>query len=339
MMNDMKSVIFSLVLALTLASCSTEVDLEAEWEDIPVVYAFLSLQDTAHYVRVQKVFLEPDGNALQIARNTDSIYYQNAAVEMTNLRTGETLLMERVNGAEEGYPKEEGLFANDPNVLYKVKADEISLQGGDSVQLAINRGEFTEPAFATTRILGKIDTSASPSPSQRIGRLRYTTNLTVTWIPSEEAELFDITFVIRYRESADPDTPSEFIEKSLEWPIAKGITRRNPDRGRESFMIRGEAFYEFLSLSIPPSDGEIRLLDGIDIRITAGGVEMLELVELSQANIGITSAQSIPVYSNVEGGLGIFTSRYQLERTGIQLTQEALDSLQDGIYTRDLNFK
>lgn len=335
----MKSVIFTLLLALTFASCSTEVDLEAEWEDIPVVYAFLSLQDTAHYVRVQKVFLEPDGNALQIAQNTDSIYYQNAAVEMTNIRTGETFLMERVDGADEGYPKEEGVFANAPNVLYKVKADEINFQGGDSVRLAINSGEFTEPSFAVTRVLGKIDTSRNPSPSQRIGRLRYNTNLTVTWIPSEEAELFDITFIIRYRESADPSTPSEFVEKSLEWPIAKGITRSNPDRGRENFMIRGEAFYQFVSLNIPPSDGEIRLLDGIDLRITAGGVEMLELVELSQANIGITSAQSIPVYSNVEGGLGVFTSRYQLERTNIQLTQEALDTLQDGIYTRDLNFK
>ena len=338
-MNTMKSVIFTLLLALTFASCSTEVDLEAEWEDIPVVYAFLSLQDTAHYVRVQKVFLEPDGNALQIAQNTDSIYYQNAAVEMTNIRTGETFLMERVDGADEGYPKEEGVFANAPNVLYKVKADEINFQGGDSVRLAINSGEFTEPSFAVTRVLGKIDTSRNPSPSQRIGRLRYNTNLTVTWIPSEEAELFDITFIIRYRESADPSTPSEFVEKSLEWPIAKGITRSNPDRGRENFMIRGEAFYQFVFLNIPPSDGEIRLLDGIDLRITAGGVEMLELVELSQANIGITSAQSIPVYSNVEGGLGVFTSRYQLERTNIQLTQEALDTLQDGIYTRDLNFK
>ena len=252
----MKSVIPALLLALAFSSCSTEVDLEAEWKDTPVVYAFLSLQDTAHYVRVQKVFLEPDGNALQIAQNTDSIYYQNAAVEMTNIRTGETFPMERVNGADEGYPKEEGLFANDPNVLYKVDADEINFQGGDSVRLAITRGEFTEPSFATTRVLGKIDTSANPSPSQRISRLRYTSNLTVTWIPSEEAELFDITFIIRYRESAGPVTPSEFVEKSLEWPIAKGIPRSDSDRSRESFSIRGEAFYRFLSLNIPPSNGK-----------------------------------------------------------------------------------
>ena len=338
-MNTMKSVIPALLLALAATSCSTEVELEADWKDIPVVYAFLSLQDTAHYVRVQKVFVEPGGNALQIAQNTDSIYYQNAAVEMTNVRTGETLLMERVDGADEGYPKEEGLFANAPNVLYKIKADAINFQGGDSARLVVNRGEFSEPAFTTTRVLDKIDTSSNPAPTQRIGRLRYTTNLTVTWIPSEEAELFDITFTIRYRESADPENPMEFVEKSLEWPVAKSLARSNPDGVRESFMIPGRAFYEFLSLNIPPSSGEIRLFDGMDLRITAGGVEMLELVELSRANVGITSARNLPVYSNVEGGLGIFTSRYQLERTGIQITQEALDSLQDGVFTRDLNFK
>lgn len=338
-MKMTKSIIAALLLALALTSCSTEVNLEAEWEDIPVVYAFLSVQDTAHYVRVQKVFLEPGGNALQIAQVTDSIYYQNAAVEMTNLRTGETLLLERVDGADEGYPKEEGVFANDPNVLYKVRANEINLQGGDSVRLVINRGEFAEPSFANTRILSPIDTSASPSPSQRIGRLRYTTNLTVTWIPSDEAELFDIRFTIRYRESSSPENPTDFVARSLEWPIATGIARSNPERGRESFVVRGQAFYEFLSLNIPPANGKIRLFDGMDLRITGGGVEMLELTELSAANIGITSAQSIPVYTNVEGGLGVFTSRYELERTGIQLTQEALDTLQDGIFTRDLNFK
>jgi len=337
-MNMTRSLFPALALALLFTACSTEVDLEAEWEDIPVVYAFLSTQDTAHYVRVQKVFSEPGGNALEIAQITDSIYYREVAVELTNMRTEETVVLQRVNGADEGYPKEEGTFANDPNVLYKVRANEIGLQGGDLVRLTINRNDETPPAIAETRILSPIDTSANPSPSIRIPRLRYTQNLTVTFIPSEESKLFDVQFLIHYRESIDSDNPTDFVERELVWPIAEGFTR-DDNNVRESVVVRGQSFYQFLGLNIPPADGKIRIFDGMDLFITAGGQEMLELLELSNANIGITSAQSIPVYSNVEGGLGVFTSRYQLQRNGIQVTQEALDSLIDGVYTRQLNFR
>jgi hypothetical protein len=337
-MKMKKSLFPALALAFLFTACSTEVDLEADWEDIPVVYAFLSTQDTAHYVRVQKVFLEPGGNAIEIAQITDSIYYQEVAVELTNLRTEETVVLQRVNGADEGYPKEEGAFANDPNVLYKVRASDIDLQGGDPVRLTINRNDETPPVTAETLILSPLDTTANPSPSIRIPRLRYTQNLTVTFIPSEEAQLFDVEFLIRYRESVNSDNLTDFVERELVWPIAKGISR-DDSSPRESVVVRGQSFYEFLGLNIPPANGKIRIFDGMDLSITAGGQEMLELVELSNANIGITSAQNIPVYSNVEGGLGVFTSRYLLQRNGIQVTQEALDSLINGIYTRQLNFK
>ena len=51
------------LVVLFFSSCETDVVLEGEWKDIPVVYAFLSIQDTAHYVRVEKAFLQPGGDA------------------------------------------------------------------------------------------------------------------------------------------------------------------------------------------------------------------------------------------------------------------------------------
>ena len=71
---------------------------------------------------------------------------------------------------------------------------------------------------------------------------------------------------------------------------------------------------------------------------TGAGDALYQFVRVSRANTGITSAQSIPTYSNVDGGLGIVTSRYTTVRQGIVLADEALDSLRTGIYTRNLNF-
>ena len=83
----------------------------------------------------------------------------------------------------------------------------------------------------------------------------------------------------------------------------------------------------------------VRFFDGFDIYVTGAGEELLEFVRVSQANTGITSAQSIPTYTNVSDGLGIFTSRSQVLRSGLQLNSIALDSLREGIFTRDLNFQ
>ncbi len=337
-MKVLKFLFFLSPLGLFFASCSTEVDLEAEWEDIPVVYAFLSAADSVHYVRVQKVFLEPDGNAIEIAGITDSIYYgDDVSVEIEHLGTGEVFPLQRINGTEAGLPKDEGVFANEPNVLYRLDAEAIDLQGGDRVRLRINRSEVEEPATATTTIVGQIDTTSFPSPSIRISRWDYNQVQAITWRPSPEAEIFDVRVIIRYREST-PEDISDFQERQLVWPIADDLLR-DPSASRQSVEVRGESFYGFLASQIEPSQGEIRLLDGLDIIVTAGGQEVRDLVDISNANIGITSAQNIPVYTNVEGGLGIFSSRSQLIRRDIRITQEAQDSLVDGIFTKELNFR
>ena len=326
-----------LLSVLLVPSCTTEVELEAEWENIPVIYGFLSIQDTAHYLRVQKVFLEPGGNALEIAQITDSIYYQDVLVELTNQRSGQTVVMQRVDGADEGLPKEEGVFANEPNVLYKVAASDFDLQGGDQVEVSVSRGEEREPAVAQTVMLNKIDTSGSVSPGSRITRWDYDRNQNVTWRPGPRAAVFDIRFLINYRESS-ADDPTNFIEQDLEWQVVSGL-QRDPDAPRQRFPVSGQAFYQFLGTNIPAADGKIRILDEIEIFIQGGGREIQELIDLGQANAGITSAQSIPVYTNVDNGLGVFTSVYELHRRGIKLSQSAADSLRNGIFTRQLGFQ
>lgn len=335
-MKLLKPTILLLVLVMGWSACSTEVNLEAEWKDIPIVYGFLNIQDTAHYVRVQKAFLEPGGDALEIAQNSDSIYYDEVTVVLENLTQGTSFVLERVNGENEGYAKEDGLFANSPNVLYKISAEEANLEGGDEVSIRVERGDEVSPATAETIVLNKID-SVGSSPSPNINRWRYNQLLSVAWRPGPEARIFDVRFIIHYREV----TPGEMMEpvpKTVEWVVNKSVLREDADSEREKVDISGQSFYSFLGSAIPPSQGEIRLFDYIDIVITGAGEEFRDYVLVEQANTGITSAQNIPVYTNIEGGLGVFTSRYQLRRRGLRLGGEARDSLENGMFTRDINF-
>jgi hypothetical protein len=335
-MKLLKPTFLLLVLVMGWSACSTEVNLEAEWKDIPIVYGFLNIQDTAHYVRVQKAFLEPGGDALQIAQVSDSIYYDGINVVLENRTQGTSFVLQRVNGEDEGYFKEEGLFANSPNILYKLDAEEAGLEGGDEVSIRVERGDELPPATAETIILNEID-SVATSPSNTINRWRYNQMLAVAWSPGPEAQIFDVRFIIHYRE-VTPGQGQDPVEKTLEWVVNKSILRQDSDSQREKVDIPGQGFYSFLGASIPPSEGEIRLFDYIDIIITGAGEEFRDLVLVEQANTGITSAQNIPVYTNIEEGLGVFTSRFQLVRRGIRIGNEARDSLQNGIFTKDINF-
>jgi hypothetical protein len=62
-------------------------------------------------------------------------------------------------------------------------------------------------------------------------------------------------------------------------------------------------------------------------------------LDLENSNAGLTSSQSIPRYTNVVGGQGIYTSRTSEDLDGIRFDDGSLDSLREGQYTRQLNFQ
>jgi len=326
-----------LFVLLTLGACSTDFELEAEWQDIPIVYGFISIQDTAHYVRVEKAFLEPGGNALEIAKIADSIYYgpDEITVMLENIETAESFTMERVDGTNEGYPKEDGLFATEPNILYKLPTEALDLQGGEPIRLTIVRDDGLEPVVAETQVSGPMD--SIPNSFTKITRWLYTQDQTFGWQADPNNKLFDLRFLINYREFPN-DNPSAIEEKQLIWIVNDAIVNEDDD-DRLAYKVRGLQFYNYIGQNIPVNDGVTRIFDSFDVVITGTGPELFEFLRLKEANSGITSAQNIPTYTNVEGGLGLLSSRYQLTRTGIRLAEDARDSLSNGIYTKDLNFR
>ncbi len=110
---------------LFVASCSEEFDVAAPYRDITVVYGFLDMGDTAHYIRIQKAFLDQNQSAITMAKESDSSFYSNISVRVERHRISgnnayvDSIHLERVDLNDEGYPKEPGAFFNSPNYAYK----------------------------------------------------------------------------------------------------------------------------------------------------------------------------------------------------------------------------
>ncbi len=322
---------------LVCFSCSTDFDIEAEWKDIPIVYGFLSTQDTAHYIRVEKAFLAPGGNALEIAQIADSLYYDpSVSVVLEKITTGERYLLDRVDGNLEGYARVDGPFATAPNILYKILKSDLNLKSEDPIRLMIERGEQLMPVTAETTIIGELELLEN-LPREPINFGAYNTELRIGWEVSTAARLFDLRFLLRYRES-DPAQPANLIPKTLEFVLDRTIERED-ESIRVNYFLRSGDFFQFLGAALPILSAGFRVFDGIDIQLVAAGEAFLELTKIGQANLGITSANEVPIYTNLSEGRGIFSSRATAIREGLLLGPVSLDSLRNGIFTRDLGFQ
>lgn len=324
----------ALLLGWTLISCSTEVDLEGAWEEIPIVYGVLERSDTAHYIRVEKAFQTSGQDAGQVALIPDSIYYKELEVRLERVSTGQQFLLTRVNGVVEGYERTEGAFPGVPNFLYKIRAKDIGLKEEESIRLWMHHPGSANRLLAETRVIGEV-TMRETSPSNPVN-MGYDRQVAIGWNAGSTASLFELRLVMHYRERLS--SAASYEPRKLVWVLVQNLEKTD-NSGRLTYSFYGKSFFQYLEESIREVPGIERIFDGIDIEIDAGGQEFADNWHLSNVKVGITSTQWQSNYTNIAGGRGIFSSRAHRIRPGLQLSSVSMDSLRYGIYTRNLNFK
>lgn len=338
----MKKLLFLLLPAvLLIQACSNDFEVTAPWKEIPAVYGILSPKDTAHYLRVEKAFLDPETNALEIAQIADSLYYPENAIDvyLERVGTGQQIQLQRVDGNLEGYVRQGGVFATQPNWLYKTKE---TLQEGETYRFRMIRADGKPDVTAETTLPATFNFQ-SPNPQQippQIGFSRAGPT-TIVWRTDANGVYFRIDFQIRYRE----ETPEGAVIRrdTLHWtPVYNTERSETPVAGglfRAEAKINAEAFFNFLVENIPPASDRFRYFDGIDITITGGGKEIKEYQERASANSGLTGAEIIPVYTNLSEGFGLFTGKNFSVLNKIQVSPQSINAMNEQSPVKDLNFR
>lgn len=313
--------------------CRDDFSLEAPYQDIPVVFAYLDAQEDEHYIRVQKAFLGQDGNGSISAGIEDSLYYGPTEATVTITQGTEEVVLERVNGADVDINRPAGEFFSDANILYRFDRSALDLRPGSDITLTIERpGE--EDATATTKMLGAIDIV---QPSDNLALQNYRNVQNWRWNVTPGTRVFDVRLLINIREFF-PGNASMNRDRTLEWVINEQLVAPEGEN-RVVLLFSNELFWQFLGGSLEPDDNVVRIIDDLDLIVTGVGDEIQGQLELESANGGITSAQTIPTFSNVNNGLGIVTGRVSAMREEISFDSSNLDTLRNGIYTRNLGFQ
>ncbi len=336
----MKKLLYLLLLSAFASACSNEFEVAAPWKEVPVAYAIISPKDTAHYVRVEKAFLDPNKNALEIAQIADSLYYPESAITVWLERpsTHARLQLFRVDGNKEGYVRDQGIFANQPNWLYKVKGG--SLTPGELYKLVIERADGGADITASTTIPKDfVITTPNPADIVRKVTFAYSQTTKVEWRTDEFGVYFNVYYVLPFREEAPDGTLLR--RDTLVWQAGNNVERGDVDLGGGQFRgkvdVSGSQFFRFLADKLQPTTN-FRFFEKGAVRVEGGGKEIREFNITASANSGLTGAEVYPTYTNMSEGFGIFTAKNLTSLGNIQITPATVDSLKLHPLTQGLKF-
>lgn len=325
-----------LFISAFISSCSTDFDVTANWKDITILYGLLDKSDTANYIKVGKAYLDPNTNAYEIAQNPDSLYYDDLNVvleEYQNSALVKTIQLTKVDGNLEGYVKDTGIFALAPNILYKTKE---TLNQKSTYKVVVTEPDNGKQVSASAAVVDDflIYTPTNVIPINILPNSKYT----CAWVSATDGRIYALTVRFYYREYSF-NNPAVYEPKYVDWVCFTNMLQEDLKGGDNmSFDLNGDNFYTFLSSAIPVDETKFRMCDHLDFFFSVGGQELDTYNQVTIAQQGLTSGQVLPTYTNVDNGLGLFSSRYHKNVTNVQIDWRTQDTIACLSVTHELNF-
>ena len=336
MMNFFRLFLFFLIISIT--SCKTDVDINAPYKDVSIVYGILDPNDSIHYIKINKSFAG-QADVKDMAKVRDSSEYNPKdlvveIMEIGGLNRKFTLKDTLIGNKELGY------FYGPESILYYFKTTQpLNNSGGVSYSLKIRNNSLNKEISATTKLVKPfIIESPGPTAEKKIsfaddkGLLNFPTK--VKWKSATYARRYDIKMVFNYFEiTSNGDT---IVPKPIEW-ISKGIKSSSPN-GNESMEAEftGLEFYSKIMNEIPDDAQVKRLAYSLDFYIYAAGEDLSTYIEVTEPSKGLV--QDKPEYSNLKNAFGIFSSRSNQKVLNKGLSAGTARFLKVSDYTRSKNF-
>lgn len=324
-----KVALFSALLAVL--ACNNELEINAPYKDITVVYGALNAEEDTNWVRIHKSYLGTEGIKGGNS-NPDSLYYNNLQVSIQELDdngnvTGQWSL-QRDNIS---YQMDTGFFTTEGFHLYRF--DQL-LNTSRTYRLVIDKPDGDGPQVtATTPIVNNF----SITEPKGLLPISFGRNGEVFgWSQARNARIYQGFIRLHYVEVANASV-SDSVRKYVDYnfPVSYGTSLNGGGQNIE-INISYDTYFRYLFNSIGVNEDVKRFFRGIDMFVVAGADDLATYINVSQPAEGIV--QDKPFYTNVTNGAGIFSSRANTSKLGIDLSTASLDSLIKGIYTCDLRF-
>jgi hypothetical protein len=325
------SLILLALISIFVSSCSTDVDVNGEWNDIPIVYCVLDHSSEYQYVKVNKSFLGPVPASV-MAQISDSLFYENVNV-VINEYVNSNLTQSWTFDAVDSIQKPEGYFATDRNTIWMKKMT-FTENANYELVVTINNNQHT--IIGETELIDGLRLSTPSAMQPTVDIYNYNGDGVYNYDNGTNGKVFQMTIVFNYLEIIDGDTVD--VKKSIVWAQTKDY-RTTEGASEVSGKHSALAFYNLLAANIPPAEDNVKRLvkmpNSIEFVLVAVDENYATYMEVSSPSNGLV--QEKPSFTNLNGGFGLFASRFNVNVTK-PLGGRTLDSISRGIYTKDLGF-
>ncbi len=311
----MKKIRFTFLLILSLiifSKCSTDFDIYADYKDVTIVYGIIGISDDTTWVKITKAFTGP-GNALLIAQNPDSSNYSyKLDVTLVGKKNGNELdpiVLDTITihnkAITDTVISETGdttilnpFYSPDQLVYYAV----AQLDKDAEYTLVINKEDGQLTALTTL-----VNNFSISKPNARI-TFSQTSDGDIEWYSTKNGKRNEVSLRFKYLEFAPGY--SDTLHKSIEWFL--GVVNSKTTDGGEDLVksYSGPGFYTLLESKLDPIPNVERWADSVDVTIACGSQVLSTYLDINSA--GGSLLEEVPVYSNIEGGTGVFASRHTI---------------------------
>jgi len=343
----MKKILFPLFLlaaALNLQSCSEDFEVAAPYRPVTVVYGMMDMRDTAHYIRIQRTFLDENKNAFDMAKVSDSNFYKESDLDVVikeysgGSMVGSPVALQRVDMTAEGYPKNGGTFFTSPNYAYKFKS---ALNPAHTYRLVINNKVNNMMDSAEIRIVDANKLALFGGDSvQRAVKFASVTNGEKTYFTLDQAVVGTVDYVevlVRFKWDEIETATGNVTKDSADFPFAtvsgdaiKQLKIETESARMLNFLINA------MGNAAP---GYQRKMDSCDVFLYGYGREYYDYVTTTQIqSSGLTADQIKPVFTNIKGKdvFGLFTSRTNKKYVRNAIDDATMKVLMTGAQTTGL---
>jgi hypothetical protein len=346
------------IFLTVLTGCSTDINLNAPYKAVPVVFGLIDQSADTQYIKINKSFAG-DGNNTTYAGINDSLLFTNLSAEVKEINNG------TVNNSFPLQSKwvkniEEGIFYGDSQKVYYFVPAAINPNASYQLSGTANEGsiEFagnTKPVgtLTFTTLFRNNITPIVPVTNNSNSGIKFATansstnnqylNVTATWLSVTNGKRYEFELHFFYFEHS---TNNGVQRKMINWKFGSQTTTNINGGSSMSQEIRGDAFYQMIQsrLANNPNEANIikRVPDRFEFVVTVVDEDMNTFIEVNRPSMGIVTER--PSFTNIEGGLGIFAARYteNYNQGGLgqklMLNKISLEELIIGQYTSAFKF-
>ena len=317
------------VFAVILTSCETDFDVNAEWEEVTVVYGLLNagIGEETQKIRINKAFLGKM-DALQMAQHADSINFENGELAVKVIRVKNNGITDTIALDEVPTLRNDGVF-NDSIIVYTFENNNF-LNSNSIYELLIKNNITGNEVSSTTNIISGFNFDMGAG---------FPFGFIETWIPGNPSATKFSSTVVTWGNSTDNGVQYqiELIFNYNENDIAKNLIYTSSVLEETNiFEFEGEKFFNFLKNELVKDPLIERKFLSIDLIMTVGSEDLKTYRIINEEITGIV--QERPQFTNIDNGIGLFSSRFTKTREGFDIADRTIDYLVsiDGL---DRNFQ